>query len=275
MNYKDFMARPGRDCAIIAHRGIWRDAPENSLQAIEAAIAGGYDVVEIDVRRSADGALFLCHDDSLERMTGRDAAVEELAASELDALHLRNRNGGAGNALTDQKLARLSDVFDLTRDRIFIHLDVKDRLLIPEVIAAAQAAGVDQQVDFWSALRDEDDFAWINSNIMAHGVPFIAKTRLNVPGAELQTEQVFRLKPLICEIYFDSIEQLAAHRDRFAAAGISLWVNTLDDVSCAGLTDSAALRDPDAVWGRLLDAGVSAIQTDEAAALKAYLATRR
>ncbi|KQT51512.1 glycerophosphodiester phosphodiesterase [Devosia sp. Leaf420] len=275
MNYKDFMARPGRDCAIIAHRGIWRDAPENSLQAIEAAIAGGYDVVEIDVRRSADGALFLCHDDSLERMTGHDAAVEELAASELAALHLRNRDGGAGNALTDQKLARLSDVFDLTRDRIFIHLDVKDRLLIPEVIAAAQAAGVDQQVDFWSALRDEDDFAWINSNIMAHGVPFIAKTRLNVPGAELQTELVFRIKPLICEIYFDSIEQLAAHRDRFAAAGISLWVNTLDDVSCAGLTDSAALEDPDAVWGRLLDAGVSAIQTDEAAALKAYLATRR
>ncbi|MET0437003.1 MAG: glycerophosphodiester phosphodiesterase family protein [Devosia sp.] len=275
MNYKDFMSAPGRDCAIIAHRGIWRDAPENSLLAIEAAIAGGYDVVEIDVRRSADGALFLCHDDSLLRMTGRDAAVEELDASKLATLHLRNRDGGADNELTDQRLARLDDVFDLTRDRIFIHLDVKDWALIPEVIAAAQAAGVDQQVDFWSALRDEDDFAWINENIMAHGVPFIAKTRLNVPEAELQTELVSRLKPLICEIYFDSIEQLAAQRHRFAAAGIHLWVNTLNDVSCAGLTDSAALRDPDAVWGRLLDAGVSAIQTDEAAALKAYLAARR
>lgn len=275
MNYKNFMADPGRDCAIIAHRGIWRDAPENSLSAIEAAIAGCYDVVEIDVRRSADGELFLCHDDTLERMTGRDAAVEDLHASELATLHLRNRDGGAENPLTDQKLARLSDVFDLTRDRIFIHLDVKDRSLIPEVIAAAQAARVDQQVDFWSALRDEEDFVWIDSNIMVQGVPFIAKTRLNVPGAALQTELVFRLKPLICEIYFDSIGQLAAHKDRFAEAGISLWVNTLDDVSCAGLTDTAALKDPDAVWGRLLDAGVSAIQTDEAAALKTYLATRR
>lgn len=275
MTYKDFMADPGRDCAIIAHRGIWRDAPENSLRAIEAAIAGGYEVVEIDVRRSADGTLFLCHDDSLVRMTGRDAAVEALEASELAALPLRNRDGGAENPLTDQSLARLSDVFDLTRDRIFIHLDVKDRALIPEVIAAAQAAGVDQQVDFWSALRDEADFAWISSNVMAHGVPFIAKTRLNVPGADLQTELVFRLNPLICEIYFDSIEQLAQHKDRFASAGIGLWVNTLDDVSSAGFTDTAALKDPDAVWGRLLDAGVSAIQTDEAAALQTYLAARR
>lgn len=275
MNYKDFMSAPGRDCAIIAHRGIWRDAPENSLRAIEAAIAGGYDVVEIDVRRSADGVLFLCHDDSLERMTGRQAAVEELDASELAALHLRNRDGGAVNDLTDHRLASLSDVFNLTRDRIFVHLDVKDRALIPEVIAAAQAADVDHQVDFWSALRDEDDFIWINDNVMAHGVPFIAKTRLNVPGAELQTELLFRLQPLICEIYFDTIEQLAAQKDRFAAAGIHLWVNTLNDVSCAGLTDSAALRDPDAVWGRLLDAGVSAIQTDEAAALRAYLSARR
>ncbi|UXN75893.1 glycerophosphodiester phosphodiesterase family protein (plasmid) [Devosia sp. A8/3-2] len=43
------MSAPGRNCAVIAHRGIWRDAPENSLLAIEAAIAGGHDVVEIDV----------------------------------------------------------------------------------------------------------------------------------------------------------------------------------------------------------------------------------
>lgn len=275
MNYKHFMANPDRDCAIIAHRGIWRDAPENSISAIEAAIAGGHDVVEIDVRRSTDGELFLCHDDTLKRMTGCNAAVEELAASELATLHLRNRDGGIENPLTDQKLARLSEVFNVTRGRIFIHLDVKYRSLIPEVIAAAQRAGVEQQVDFWSALRDEEDYAWIDSNIMAHGVPFIAKTRLNVPDAALQLELVLRLRPLICEIYFDSIDQLAAHADRFAEAGISLWVNTLDGVSCAGLTDTAALEDPDAVWGQLLDAGVSAIQTDHAAALKAFLASRR
>lgn len=56
---------------------------------------------------------------------------------------------------------------------------------------------------------------------------------------------------------------------------MALWVNTLDSVACAGFTDTAALLDPDAVWGRLIDAGISVIQTDEAAALKSYLAARR
>ncbi|WP_244522836.1 glycerophosphodiester phosphodiesterase family protein [Devosia sp. YR412] len=93
MNYKDFMASPKRDCAIIVHRGIWRDAPENSLLAIERAIAGGFDVVEIDIRKSADGEFVLLHDDTLKRMAGLAAAPEQMSAAELAQVPLRNRNG--------------------------------------------------------------------------------------------------------------------------------------------------------------------------------------
>lgn len=275
MNYRDFLADPNRDCAIIAHRGIWRDAPENSLLAIERAITQGCDVVEIDVRKSVDGVFVLLHDDTLARMTESDAAPETLTGAELSALRLRNRHGGAENGLTDQTLPTLADVFALTRGRIFIHLDIKDHSLIPEVIAFAKAMGVAEEVDVWHTLGSEADLAWINANIMAEDVTFIAKTRLNLPDAVLQTALVLALKPSICEIYFDDVTDLARHKARFAEAGITLWVNTLDDVSCAGLTDSAALADPGAVWGRLLDAGVSAIQTDEAAALRSYLNSRR
>ena len=87
MNYKAFIADPDRNCAIVAHRGIWRDAPENSLLAIERAIAEGCDVVEIDVRKSSDGEFFLLHDASLKRMTGMDVAVEALPSSALASLH--------------------------------------------------------------------------------------------------------------------------------------------------------------------------------------------
>ncbi len=78
MNYTDYVRDSGRTCAVVAHRGIWRDAPENSLVAIEAAIHAGCDVVEIDVRRSADGGLFLLHDKTLQRMAGIDEAPEAL-----------------------------------------------------------------------------------------------------------------------------------------------------------------------------------------------------
>lgn len=269
------MADPDRDCAIIAHRGIWRDAPENSLLAIERAIAQGYDVVEIDVRKSSDGVFVLLHDDTLSRMTISDAAPETLTGAELAVLQLRDRNGGAENPLTEQTLPTLAEVFALTRGRIFIHLDVKDRGLIPDVIAFAKAMGVAGEVDVWHTLGSDADLSWIKSNIIAQDIACIAKTRLNVANGAHQAELVLGLKPSICEIYFDDVAEVARLKTRFAAAGIALWVNTLDDVSCAGLTDSAALADPDAVWGRLLEAGVSAIQTDEAAALKAYIEGRK
>ncbi|WP_292148228.1 hypothetical protein [Mesorhizobium sp.] len=53
--------------------------------------------------------------------------------------------------------------------------------------------------------------------------------------------------------------------------GTSLWYNTLDPVACGRFTDIEALKDPDASWGRLIDAGISAIQTDFPNELRAFL----
>ncbi|EEF24274.1 conserved hypothetical protein [Ricinus communis] len=146
--------------------------------------------------------------------------------------------------------------------------------MIPGVIACARAMGVDRQVDFWSDLKTSDDLAWIQSNVSPEMVLLMAKTRLGSVHAESQLDLLRQLKPLLCEIYFDSLDQLAARKALFVDAGMRLWVNTLDSVSCAGFTDTAALQDPAAIWGRLVDAGVSAIQTDEAEALRIYLDSR-
>ena len=67
-----------KDVLVIAHRGntgpeaVSRYLPrmakgfaENSLEAIEAAIALGVDAVEVDVRHTRDGRLVLMHDETL------------------------------------------------------------------------------------------------------------------------------------------------------------------------------------------------------------------
>ncbi len=64
---------------VIAHRGASADAPENTLAAFALARRQGADGVELDVRRSADGALVLCHDPVLP--DGR--LVAATASSEL------------------------------------------------------------------------------------------------------------------------------------------------------------------------------------------------
>ena len=47
---------------VIGHRGASRAERENTLAAFRAAVAQGADGVELDVRRTADGALAVHHD---------------------------------------------------------------------------------------------------------------------------------------------------------------------------------------------------------------------
>lgn len=47
---------------VVAHRGASAIAPENTLEAFEKAIEVGADMIEFDVRVTADGTLVVCHD---------------------------------------------------------------------------------------------------------------------------------------------------------------------------------------------------------------------
>ncbi len=63
---------PGGPALVVAHRGAWDPAPQNSLDAFEAAITAGADAVELDVRRTADDRLVVVHDPRLRlRPLGR------------------------------------------------------------------------------------------------------------------------------------------------------------------------------------------------------------
>ncbi|MFF4321862.1 glycerophosphodiester phosphodiesterase [Streptomyces sp. NPDC001568] len=54
---------------VFAHRGASAYAPENTLEAIDLARELGFDWVENDVQRTADGELVVIHDDTLTRTT--------------------------------------------------------------------------------------------------------------------------------------------------------------------------------------------------------------
>ena len=71
------------DTLRLAHRGDFRDAPENSLAAMLAALAiPGCDGLELDVRASSDGVPILLHDPSLLRVQGVDAVPSSLTAAQ-------------------------------------------------------------------------------------------------------------------------------------------------------------------------------------------------
>jgi glycerophosphoryl diester phosphodiesterase len=69
---------------LLAHRGDWRNAAENSLAALVAAAnQPGIEGVEFDVRLAADGTPVVIHDADLRRVQGRDGKVESLDAATL------------------------------------------------------------------------------------------------------------------------------------------------------------------------------------------------
>lgn len=274
MSYRDFIADSNRSCAIVAHRGAWHGAPENSLASIEKAIAVGADIVEIDVRKSADGELFLMHDDTLLRMAGIDRDAETFTMAELQAIALREDNGGDGRAVTDQRIPTLKQVFETIRGRIFADLDLKDRGLFSEVAACAREMGVASFVDLKTTVMTREDLDWVRAQNI-EGVPFMAMAYFTADDVSERLSLLSEIKPFMCELRFDHLDTIGSNQQLFRDANMAIWFNTLDMAASGEWTDPKALIEPDAVWGVLMDAGISTIQTDEPTALRRYIEARR
>jgi glycerophosphoryl diester phosphodiesterase len=273
MDYIDYIADPTRRCAVVAHRGAWHGAPENSLAAIENAIRIGADIVEIDVRKSADGQLFLMHDDTLLRMAGIDRDAETFTMAELQAIALRADDGGEHQGVTDQRIPTLRQALEIIRGRIFVDLDLKDRELFSEVAACARDMGAASFVDLKTTVMTAEHVDWVKAQRI-DGVPFMAMATFNHDSTTETLSVLAGLKPFMAEIRFDTLQTIAVYRPAFAAAGMALWKNTLDQANSGTWTDTSALANPDSIWGQLIDAGISAIQTDQPEALKAYIEGR-
>ena len=78
---KPFVRKP-----LIAHRGAPAHAPENTLTAVRMAKEMGARWIETDVRLTADGALVMIHDETLDRTTNGSGPVLMATAEEIRSL---------------------------------------------------------------------------------------------------------------------------------------------------------------------------------------------
>lgn len=113
---------------VVAHRGAWDGAPQNSLAAFERAIELGCDAIELDVRLTADGALAIVHD---ARVGGRPVAQQTLA-------ELRARPGHGQTPV-------LGEVVELAAGRAVLDVELKrsDCAQAATAVLAARLAPAD------------------------------------------------------------------------------------------------------------------------------------
>jgi len=134
-------ARADRMTFLSAHRGgPGPGLPENSLAAMDASIEAGALFLEIDVAATADGALVLLHDRTLDRTTTGSGPIAEATLAEVRGLDLLDADG----AVLDAPPPTLAEAFDLARGRAVLQLDVKG--VSAEALAAAirEADAIDE-----------------------------------------------------------------------------------------------------------------------------------
>jgi glycerophosphoryl diester phosphodiesterase len=265
---------------VVAHRTCWRETTENSVSGINACVALGVDMVEIDVRRTADGVLVLMHDETVDRTTNGAGKVEQLHYADFAALRLRARAGGPDAALTEEAPPTLEAALIAARGRILVNLDMKADLY-EEALAIAERVGAEDSVLIKAYLAPGDVQLGFTRNLgrtlfmPVFGQCAAPGARAYCPASGREAVVAFNAYPssayevVFLEAQFFQQAAAAAHRLNRRA-----WANTLQPGHAAGMIDADAVRDPAGVWGRLIDLGADIIQTDNPRELMAYLEAR-
>jgi glycerophosphoryl diester phosphodiesterase len=131
---------------VVAHRAEGFGGPENSRAAVARVVEAGVPVVEIDLRASRDGVLFVMHDGRLEHYTSLRGRVEELSSEEIGRARLKN----------GETVPRFEDVYAITRGKAMLSVDFKvSELKIEEVADFIHARGSFDDLIFFANTGEE------------------------------------------------------------------------------------------------------------------------
>jgi glycerophosphoryl diester phosphodiesterase len=226
-----------KNIVVIAHRGAHNTVPENTLAALDKAIELGVDYVEIDVRRTKDGALVIMHDAGVNRMTNGKGKIEDLTLAEIRKLDIvRGHKSGAAV----YKIPMFDEILERAKGHMKIYVDHK-KAPPSEVLALIEKHGMLNDVVVYNGsaatLREYKKLApkvWI------------------MPGHPRSIEGIEALaKNLKPETLDGSIsEWTAAEVEAAHHAGCQVWV------------DNQSGRDNEAGIKQAVELGVDAIQTD-------------
>ena len=267
----DYQADPNsKEVLIIAHRGDWRSAPENSLHAFQACIDAGYDMVEVDVRKTSDGVLVVMHDETVNRTTEGVGKVSEMTAEQITSLRLRNACG----RVTDygEYVPTFEQVLLLCKDKAVIHLD-KGYELFREVYALTEKHGMTNQVMFKTSVHPSR-FKQEYPDLIGK-VPYVPVLGVGGKNSSAVIKECLELNPLAIECVIGrETPELEENLQLIKDAGVKICIGSMWDSACAGHDDDRAVKDADAAWGWIVDSGATQIMTDRPQELLIYLQAR-
>jgi glycerophosphoryl diester phosphodiesterase len=240
----------GRRPLVVAHRGGSVAAPENTLAAFRTAIAHGVTAAECDVHLSADGAVVVIHDPTLDRTTNGTGPVAAKTLAELRAL---DAGAWMSPAFAGEHIPELRELLALAAGRLTLLVELKaDAGLEDEVVALLAA---EHRSDVILTSFDPERLA--RTKTLSPSLATLLLGRHHRPGPPILVETAVELEAAAVGVEQDGIDRAfveAAHR-----AGLGVFAWTVND------TDAAR---------RLAGLGVDGIITDQPDRIAAALDAR-
>ena len=251
---------------VASHRGDWRNAPENSVQAIKNCIEMGVDIVEIDVQMTKDSVLVLMHDATIDRTTSGIGKVSEWTLDSIKTLGLRNGTG----RVTRNQIPTFEEAMLAAKGKILVNVDkgsdymdkVYDVLVKTGTVNQAILKGpdnIDKLREKYGSLLDEIIYMPVINEKIPHLQGHVDDFLTEYHPAAFEVIYDRDDSPM-----FDVINTIKQNDSR-------VWVNTLWESLCGPHDDDRALKDPDGSWGWVIKYGANIIQTDRPALLLEYL----
>ncbi|QES89846.1 glycerophosphodiester phosphodiesterase family protein [Rhizosphaericola mali] len=251
---------------VVAHRGDWRNAPENSVQALKNCIEMGVDLMEIDLKMTKDSILVLMHDNTINRTMEGNGPISDYTLAELQSMTLKGGNG----CPTKHKIPTFKEIMLVAKGKICINIDkcypfyhevykiLKETNTLDQVIINSEKTYQDNQIKYGKFLDS---------------IPFKPVVSLdNLSHKDIN--DYISIHPKVMELVFSKDSSFYLHHSEiFRKAGIKIFMNAMWSSLSADHTDDQAveLNDPTNSWQWLIKHGATIIQTDRPKQLLQYL----
>lgn len=236
------------DRFITAHRMGNPFAPENTLSALRASILLGADVVETDVRTSADGEVVLIHDAEVDRTLSGTGTVEHFTLAELREMTVDLELGDPEGDFGCERIVTLDEVMALAEGRIVVEFETKKT---EAGIATAQY------------LKDNDLYgsAYLQCNLeectaIRAAVPDVPISLRVEAMSDLDAAEAFDPPPIIYEVDEGSEYTEADVIERIHATGAKVFTNAFLGADITAILGDVSFYEP------IFELGVDIIQTE-------------
>lgn len=257
---------------VAAHRGDWRNAPENSLKAYDFAIQMGVDIIEVDLAMTKDSVIVIMHDKTINRTTNGKGKPADFTYAEIQKFYLKN---GLGRTTT-HKIPTLEQVMNMAKGKVLVNLD-KSLPFYKQAFNIAKATGTLQQAIFKTEGK-YDELKSMYPNLL-DSIVFMPVVNIdNSDCKQTINTYIKEMKPVAFEFTFKKDTSSILTNYKFIKQGGSkIWLNSLWPSLNGNHADDMAVEDKNTKdsWEWLINHGANVLQTDRPRELLDYLRSRK